>query len=209
MIKNSTLKFNITTIVEKSLTNYETTGAIIYIIVVLLWYSVGIVFMLGIQMSTRSEENEDSVRRRTRTFIRNINDHNNKKEILEELVDKQNRDRLWNIYLGESSDDTKDYLIRAETVRIRHIKKKLAAIKRNYHLAYDALLLPSTHNIHYARSRSENRSETFQLSWGVTSSRRRHSSLDQQTLDQLKQLTNQSKFYDQLPWTIRKYIIQR
>ncbi|CAF3591842.1 unnamed protein product [Rotaria sp. Silwood1] len=207
MIKNSTLKNNITTTVATSVTNYETNGAIMYIIIVLLWYSVGIVFMLGMQMSNRSEETEGSVKRRTRSFIRNINDHNTKKEILEELVDKQNRDRLWDIYLGTTLN-TKDCLTRAETVRIRHIKKKLATIKRSHHLIYDTLL-PSTNDIRYVRSRSDYPLDTSQLSSEVTSSYRRRSSLDQQSLDRLKEMTNKSKFYDQLPWTIRKLMIRQ
>ncbi|CAF1547995.1 unnamed protein product, partial [Rotaria sordida] len=207
MIKNSTLKNNVTTIIETSLTNYEINGAIIYIVIVLLWYSAGIVFMLGMQMSTRSEEIEDSVKRRTRTFIRNINDHNNKKEILEELVDKENRDRLWDIYLG-TTGDSKDCLTHAETVRIRNIKKQLATIKRNHHLTYDTLL-PSTYEMHCVRSRSEIRPDTFQSSSGTTCFHRRRSSLDQQALDRLKELTNQPKLYDQLPWSIRKLIIRR
>jgi len=47
---------------------------------------------------------------------------------LEELANKRNRDRLWDIYLGT---DTKDRLTSAENTRIRHIEKQLATIKRN------------------------------------------------------------------------------
>lgn len=82
MIINSTLKHNISTTLGTSLTNSETNGAIIYIIVVLLWYSAGIVFMLGMQLSAHAGDIEYSTRRRTRFLIRNLKDQNNTKEIL-------------------------------------------------------------------------------------------------------------------------------
>jgi hypothetical protein len=62
--------------------HYDSTGAMIYIIIVLLWYSIGIIFMLGMQMRARSEAIEDSARRRTKLLIRNLRDHTNTKEIL-------------------------------------------------------------------------------------------------------------------------------
>jgi len=79
MIKNSTLNDNI-------ITDYDINGAVIYIIIVLLWYSFSIVFVLRMQMSSHSEEVEDSLRRRTRSLIRNLRDHYNKKEILGKII---------------------------------------------------------------------------------------------------------------------------
>jgi hypothetical protein len=80
MIKNSTLNDNI-------ITDYDINGAVIYIIIVLLWYSFSIVFLLRMQMSSHSEEVEDSLRRRTRSLIRNFRDHYNKKEILGKIIE--------------------------------------------------------------------------------------------------------------------------
>jgi transposase len=71
-----------TSVKEKELNNYDDTGAMIYIIIVLLWYSIGIIFMLGMQMRARSETIEDSARRRTKLLIRNFRDQTNTKEIL-------------------------------------------------------------------------------------------------------------------------------
>jgi len=212
MIENSTLKDNTTAIMDLSLTNYDTNGAMIYIIIVLVWYSIGIGFLLGMDMLARSEEIEDSARRRTRFHIRNLRDHTNTKEILgkiisysnilhlilsEELVDKQNRGRLWNIYLGKKWD-TKDHLTRAETVRVRHIEKQLATIKRNHRLTQDSIC-PPTNEIRYVHSRSDYRQSTSDLSSGAISTLPRRSSFDQQTLDHWKELTNLSKPYEQLP----------
>lgn len=62
--------------------NYDDTGAMIYIVIVLLWYSVGIIFMLGMQMRARSELIEESARRRTKLLIQNLRSHSHTKEIL-------------------------------------------------------------------------------------------------------------------------------
>lgn len=86
MLENSTLNDNITFIIKTSSKNYDTNGAIMFIVVVLFWYSVGIVLTLGMQFSTHSGEVEDSTRRRTRLFIRNLKDQNNTKEILGDKI---------------------------------------------------------------------------------------------------------------------------
>lgn len=61
---------------------YDTNGAIMYIITVLVWYSVGIILMLVMQMTSHSHEIEDSAKRRARFLIQNANDHYKTKEIL-------------------------------------------------------------------------------------------------------------------------------
>jgi uncharacterized BrkB/YihY/UPF0761 family membrane protein len=78
------MKDNITTMVEIPEMDYDTYGAMIYIIIVLFWYSIGIVFILGMQISIPFEEIDDSPRRRTELLNRNLRDHNNMKEILGE-----------------------------------------------------------------------------------------------------------------------------
>ncbi len=211
-MKNSTLSDNTTTTVDLFLINYDTNGVMIYIIIVLLWYSIGIVFLLGMDMLTRSEEIEDSIRRQARFRIRNLRDHTNTKEILgkiieyynieyrflsEELANKQNRNRLWDIYLG-TTWDTKDRLFRAETIRIRRIEKQLATITRNYRLTHD-ILCPSADDVRFIRSRSNDRTERSQFSSKATSTLRRRPSLDQQTLDRWKELADLSKSYEQSP----------
>ena len=75
----SSTKTNSTTIGTNT---YDTNGAILYIITILVWYSVGIILMLVMQITRHSHEIEDSTKRRTRFLIRNVNDHYNTKEIL-------------------------------------------------------------------------------------------------------------------------------
>ena len=124
---------------------------------------------------------------------------------LEELADKQYRERLWNIYLGKTCD-TKDRSTHAETVRIRHIKKKLAIIKRNYQLTHDTIVSSTkyiSHPSNYRRVMSELPTEA------TSPTLRRRSSLDQQTLDRWKELANPSKPHEQLTWAFRKITIRK
>ncbi|CAF1113993.1 unnamed protein product [Adineta ricciae] len=187
---------------------YDYTGAMVYIVVVLFWYSVGIVFMLGMQMRARSEIIEETARRRTKLLIRNLRDQTNTKEILEELVDKQKRARLWDIYLGDTTHAI-DKLHRDETVRIRHIEKQLATINRNRRFTNETLFPTEEEAVHF-RSRSDSRQISSGLSHvEVQRNLRRRSSFDQQTLERWKALADRSKTHEQMPWTIRKLVIRR
>lgn len=82
MTENSTAPDITTTVAAAVSVGYDNTGAMIYIIIVLLWYSIGIILMLGMQMKARSEIIEEAARRRTKLLIRNMRDHTNTKEIL-------------------------------------------------------------------------------------------------------------------------------
>ncbi|CAF0930403.1 unnamed protein product [Adineta ricciae] len=195
-------KINSTTIGTDT---YDTNGAILYIITILVWYSVGIILMLVMQMTSHSHEIEDSAKRRARFLIRHVNDHYDTKEILgkifsysvmyknlvtlfsiEELANKQNRDRLWNLYLDINS---RNRLMRAENIRIRHIQKQLAIIKRNHHLTHDGPFPSTGERTHYRASRSV-------VSEPLTPTRR-GSSFDQQVLDRWKQADDQPKSSEQ------------
>lgn len=128
-----------------------------------------------------------------------------KRFVLEELVDKEKRARLWEIYLGTKTL-SKEKVTHAETARIRHIEKQLAHLNRNRRLTNDTLA-PTTDEIPYERSRSDSRQITTdeERPLGL----RRRSSFDQQTLERWKALANQSKTSEQVPWNIRKIMIRR
>lgn len=142
---------------------YDAIGAACFIIVVIIWYSLGLVFMLGIQIRARTEAIEDFARRRAKFFIQTIRDQTQTREILglcrlmfhitflfivyhclEELVDKEKREKLWQIYWGSSNIATndQDLLRRAEIHRIRKIKKQLAIINRNRLIMNDTFVSP-------------------------------------------------------------------
>lgn len=61
---------------------YDSTGAIIYIIFVLVWYSMGIVCMLAMQIEARDETIEDCARRRARLLLETLGKQTHTKQIL-------------------------------------------------------------------------------------------------------------------------------
>ena len=73
MIENST---------RLSSNNYDTNGAMIYIIMVILWYSIGFVFLLGVDILSHSEGAGD--------IIRNLRDQTNTQEILGKIIKYSN-----------------------------------------------------------------------------------------------------------------------
>ncbi len=121
---------------------------------------------------------------------------------LEELVDKQKRDKLWDIYLG-TTDNNNDKLIRAEILRIRNIEKQLAVINQNRIFMNECLISSTTH------SDSQSIMIPDLLSIENRVRVRRRSSLDQQIIERWKVLVEQCKKHEQLPWTIRKLMIRR
>ena len=122
---------------------------------------------------------------------------------LEELVDKQKRDRLWDIYLGTTCD-SKDRLTRVESSRIRRIEKQLATMKRNHRLTQDNLFPESS-----PAPSTEERPESRRMPSITSSILRRRSSFDQQTLEQWKQLATQTTTSEQLPSAIRRVMMRR
>ncbi|CAF1136731.1 unnamed protein product [Rotaria sordida] len=142
------------------------------------------------QMETSDETLEESINSSTKLFVQNFRDQNNNKQILEELVNKQKRDKLWDIYLG-TSGDMNDKIIRADIVRIRNIEKQLANMNE------------------YHRNNNEWSSVT-DLSILSSRLRTRHrSSLDHKILEEWKVLADELKTHENWPWTIQKLIIRR
>ena len=60
----------------------ETTGAIVFIAVVLLWYASSIAILLAMETRSSSETVEDSVKRPTELFTHGFSDRNSNKEVL-------------------------------------------------------------------------------------------------------------------------------
>lgn len=61
--------------------NYDSFGAIIFIVFVLLWYSLSFVFLLGMQTISPTDIVEDSLRH-SKLFTQNFRERTNKKKIL-------------------------------------------------------------------------------------------------------------------------------
>ena len=129
--------------------------------------------------------------------------------MLEELIDKQKRDKLWSIYLSKMNKSA-DELKCAEICRIRNIKKQLAHIKRNHTMINDILLYPvENHYIHRMLSDSRPISTTKLSSVDKQIPIRRRSSFDQQKIERWKSFMDQNKSHEQVPWTIKKVLLHR
>ncbi len=124
---------------------------------------------------------------------------------LEELVDKQKRDKLWDIYLG-TSGDMNDKITRAERLRIRNIEKRLATLNEERR---DSNQRNFDDNFRM-RSNSDLSSSVTDLSSLNTRLRtRRRSSLDYKILEEWKVLANELKAHKNWPWAIQKLLIRR
>ena len=67
---------------DVGLVEYDSVGAALFIVVVLLWYSMGLVCTLGIQIRARAETIEDHARRRAKLFLRTLPNQTQTKDIL-------------------------------------------------------------------------------------------------------------------------------
>ena len=76
---------------------YDPTGAMLFIIVVLIWYSMGIVCMLAMQIKARSETIEDCARRRAKFLIDTLRDQTHRKQILGSVRVRSPRDLPVNV----------------------------------------------------------------------------------------------------------------
>lgn len=124
---------------------------------------------------------------------------------LEELVDRQKRDKLWDIYLG-TSGDMNDKITRAEALRIRNIEKRLATLNLQRQPSYSTML--SGHFT--SRPSSDSWSSVTDLSPSEKRLRtRRRSSLDQKIIREWKILSDDLKSHANWPWAIQKLLIRR
>lgn len=71
-----------TAINEIESTSYDSMGALFFIVIVLLWYSIGVVCMLGIHIRARSDTIDECARRRAKFFLQTLHDQTETKQIL-------------------------------------------------------------------------------------------------------------------------------
>ena len=116
-------------------------------------------------------------------------------------MDKQKRDKLWDIYLG-TSGDMNDKITRAEVNRIRHIQKRLASLDEDRRGSLD--------DDYSVRSHCNLWSSAVDVSSSTSRLRtRRRSSLDQRILEEWKTLANELKTHENWPWPIQRLFIRR
>ncbi|CAF1147510.1 unnamed protein product [Adineta steineri] len=135
-----------TILANKNLDDYDYEGAAIYIAVILIWYSAGLVLMLYFRVRPRTFESRflfdyetsgKSASSTTNPFARynDIQADNIKKQILNELKDPENRQRLWKIYYSSTEKENQPHsqyyqTITSDNITIGRINRKLADIHR-------------------------------------------------------------------------------
>lgn len=135
------------TIVNEVIDAYDYQGAAIYIAVILIWYSIGLVLMLFFHVRPRTVQNQymfdyETTNKSTPSTTTNpfgnyynIQADNTKKQILNELKDPERRQRLWKIYYSTAEKQNEPHpryyqTITADSVTIGRINRKLADIYR-------------------------------------------------------------------------------
>ncbi len=222
---NNTTLISVQENIQPELTNsYDSVGAVVFIVGVIMWYSLSVILLLGMQTMSPSLIVEDSIRH-SKLFTQNFREKTNNKKILgkkkesinqkkiksneniflEELADKEKRDKLWDIYFGTSKNKD-DKINRAETLRIRNIQQQLATIKEIYR-DDDELV----------QSFNDPNSLDFNIGSSVPDisapenrlRARRQSPMDQQILEEWKTTVDDLNLGENAPWTTQRLLIQR
>ena len=139
---------NVTTVIETT-SEYDHQGAALYIAVILIWYSTGLAMMLFLQVRPRTiqqqflfDSSDASTKKRLQSLstnpfasYRNIQAGNTTKQILNELKDRERRQRLWKIYYASAEEKDKPHsqyyqTITSDSATIDRINRKLAEIHR-------------------------------------------------------------------------------
>ena len=89
-----------TAINEIDLTHYDSMGAVFFIVIVLLWFSISIVCMLGIRIPARSETIDDCARRRAKFFLQTLHDQTETKQILGRIIFDKRKSKEMNYVFG-------------------------------------------------------------------------------------------------------------
>ena len=139
---------NVTTVIETT-SEYDHQGAALYIAVILIWYSTGLAMMLFLQVRPRTiqqqflfDSSDASTKKRLQSLstnpfasYRNIQAGSTTKQILNELKDRERRQRLWKIYYASAEEKDKPHsqyyqTITSDSATIDRINRKLAEIHR-------------------------------------------------------------------------------
>ncbi|CAF0927491.1 unnamed protein product [Rotaria sordida] len=203
---NNTTLISLQENIQMKLTDtYDTSGAIIFIVGVLVWYSLGVVCLLRMQTISSSVVIENSSKHSTKLFNRSFREKRDRKIILEELVDKENRDKLWDIYFG-TSDDMNNKIIHKEPFRIRNIQRRLEMIDKDNQ--------DDNERIQFSQGHKDPDSKYFSLSRNKSSSDRRlyvkhHSLVDRQTLEEWEKNVDSVKISENYSLTIPRLFTRR
>jgi hypothetical protein len=129
--KNETIKSKL-----KKYDDYDAKGAKMYICVVLSLYSISLILLLLSRIKPATKKyKEDKDRERAEFLIKSMQEQTVTKGILEQLSNKEYRDKLWSIYLSHrknsiSCSDVNNRHFQNERNTLKNLEKKIETLKK-------------------------------------------------------------------------------
>jgi hypothetical protein len=134
-----------------------------------------------------------------------LNEFKEKNFHSEELVDKEKRIKLWDIYLG-ASGEMDDRATQADTLRVQNMQRKLAILKKENQHDDGKIEIVNENN----PLKSKVGSSLPDLSSINNQLRvRRQLSTEQQILEQWQTAMSDFRVNENWPWTIQRLFIRR
>ena len=101
----------------------DTHGAIIYIIVVIIWYALGFGLILLNDINPQPGGNESNHYINVSQAVNDLHEHETRNDLLLELKDKERRMKLWQIYYG--TEENPPAIVQKDKESIGLLVKKL------------------------------------------------------------------------------------
>ena len=104
---------------------YDTNGAIIYILVVIVWYALGFSLILLDDLNPQAGRIESSKYVSVYQAVTDLHEHQLRNDLLMELKDKERRMKLWQIYYGTTGGPLADAAVKKDHEAVEGITKQL------------------------------------------------------------------------------------
>ncbi|CAF0750903.1 unnamed protein product [Adineta steineri] len=124
------------TLIDK-ISSYDTQGAIIFIIGVIAWYSIGFGLVLIDTIGFRSNRIKKQKYTNVYRAVNDLHEQKIRNDILIELTDKNKRKKLWDIYYG--NEKTSLLTIEKDKVIVNSIIKQLDELNEQRRLLQNTL----------------------------------------------------------------------
>ncbi|CAM4857870.1 unnamed protein product [Rotaria socialis] len=183
-------------------TIYDSSDAIAYIVVVIFWYSSCILFLLIMQMVPSAGVVEHSSKYSNALLNKSFREKTDNKQILEELADKEKRDKLWDIYFNRSQNMSKKRT-RRESCSIRDIQRRLATIDQRDQDFNETVQLFHQRSSLAVQYTSSNRSKSPMEKRSDT---RRHSWIDPRSFEEWRKTISNFTLDEKYPRAIQKLV---
>ncbi|CAF1370788.1 unnamed protein product [Adineta steineri] len=124
------------TLIDK-ISSYDTQGAIIFIIGVIAWYSIGFGLILTDTIGFRSNRIKKQKYTNVYRAVNDLHEQKIRNDILIELTDKNKRKKLWDIYYG--NEKTSLLTIEKDKIIVNSIIKQLDELNEQRRLLQNTL----------------------------------------------------------------------